>query len=105
MSEQPLILWIQARVKPEFLEQVAAAAARTLVLTLKEPGCVAFHQTAKADDPCHFCFFEYFASAAAHAEHMAKPYTLAFFEFLQGKLEAEPVIQPLSALGRTHLDA
>ena len=98
MSALPLIFWVQARVKPECLTEVAESAARTLALTLQEPGCIAFHQTVQADNPSHLCFFEYFASPAAHAEHMAKPYTQAFFESLQGKLEAEPVIQQLNLL-------
>ncbi|WP_213939197.1 putative quinol monooxygenase [Pseudomonas sp. dw_612] len=98
MTEQPFILWVQARVKPEHLAEVAEAAARTLALTLQEPGCVAFHQTTQHEDPCHFCFFEYFASPTAHAEHLAKPYTKAFFELLEGKLEAEPLFQQLNLL-------
>ena len=48
MDAQPLILWVQAQVKPQFRAQVAEAAAKTLALTLKEPGCIAFHQTVDA---------------------------------------------------------
>ena len=98
MDTDAFILLIQARVKPQFLGQVTKAAADTLVQTLREPGCVAFYQTAHADDPSRLCFFEYFASQAAHAEHMAQPYTQAFFEGLQGKLEGEPVTQRLGML-------
>lgn len=99
MNSQPFILWVRARVKPEFFSEVADAAAKTLALTLKEPGCIAFHQTVEADNPNHFCFFEYFASPQAHAEHMDKPYTQAFFELLKDKLEDEPLMQQLHLLG------
>jgi quinol monooxygenase YgiN len=99
MNEQPYILWVQAQVKPEFFDQVAEAATRTLALTLKEPGCIAFHQTVEAGNPYCFCFFEYFATTQAHAEHMAQPYTKAFFELLQDKLEGEPKMQQLNLLG------
>lgn len=101
MDSQPFILWVRARVKPEFSSQVKAAAARTLALTLKEPGCLQFIQTVEADNPNHLCFFEYFASAQAHAEHLAMPYTRAFFELLKDKLEGEPVMQQLHLLGQT----
>lgn len=96
MSDAPYILLVQARVKPECLSQVLDAAAITLAQTLKEPGCVAFHQTAFADDATHLCFFEYFASASAHAEHLEQPYTKAFFELLTDKLVAEPDMRRLS---------
>jgi len=101
MDVQPFILWVQAEVKAEFFDQVAEAAAKTLALTLKEPGCIAFHQTVAADNPNLFCFFEYFASPEAHAEHLTQPYTKAFFELLQDKLEGEPVMQPLNLLAKT----
>ena len=99
MKELPFILLVQARVKPEFLAQVTEVAAHTLLCTLKEPGCVAFFQNAHADDPCHFYFYEHFASRAAHEEHMAQPYTQRFFETLQGKLLSEPAMQQLMPLG------
>jgi quinol monooxygenase YgiN len=95
MKESPYILLVHARVKREFLPQVLEAAAVTLAHTLKEPGCIAFHQTVYAKDPEHLCFFEYFASKTAHAEHMAQPYTEAFFALLEGKLVSAPDIQQL----------
>lgn len=101
MSDAPYILLVQARVKPECLSQVLDAAAITLAQTLKEPGCVAFHQTAHADDATHLCFFEYFSSPAAHAEHLEQPYTKAFFDLLKDKLVAEPDIRQLN-LARAH---
>lgn len=103
MSEQPFILLIRARIKKEYLRQVEDAASRTLALTVQEPGCIAFHQTASAEDPCHFCFFEYFASRSAHAEHMDQAYTKAFSEFLDGKLEGPPVIQQLNMLNSSEV--
>lgn len=96
MSDVPYILLVNASVKPEFLAQVLDAAAVTLAHTLKEPGCVAFYQTTYAQEPEHLCFFEYFASKAAHAEHMAQPYTKAFFETLKDKLVAPPEIRQLT---------
>jgi quinol monooxygenase YgiN len=98
MSEAPYILLVKARVKPEFLSQVLDASAITLAQTLKEPGCVAFYQTIHAQDPHHLCFFEYFASQAAHAEHMAQPYTKAFFDLLKDKLVVEPDMQRLAII-------
>lgn len=96
MSEAPYILLVHAKVKPAFLSQVLDAAAVTLAHTLKEPGCVAFYQTAYPEDPNHLCFFEYFASLGAHAEHMSQPYTKAFFELLKDKVVAAPNIRRLS---------
>lgn len=95
MTDIPFILLVQATVKPEFLEQVLKAASDTLNHTIKETGCVAFYQTAFAENPLHLCFFEHFASENAHAYHMAQSYTKAFFEILEGKLLEAPVIQRL----------
>ncbi|MFJ5297720.1 putative quinol monooxygenase [Pseudomonas sp. NPDC088368] len=96
MSDVPYILLVNATVKPEYLTEVLETAAVTLAHTLKEPGCVAFHQTAYAQDPTHLCFFEYFASEAAHAEHMAQSYTQAFMALLDGKLVTAPDMQRLT---------
>ncbi|HEY0207553.1 putative quinol monooxygenase [Acerihabitans sp.] len=96
MNDIPFILLVQARAKPEFLGEIAEAAAATLKLTLKEAGCMALYQTTQAADPNHLCFFEYFTSEAAHQEHMTQPYTQAFFRLLEGKLLSEPVIQKLN---------
>jgi len=96
MSNEPYILLVSAKVKPEFLAQVLEAAAVTLMHTLKEPGCVAFYQTAYTQDPEQLCFFEHFASKAAHAEHLDQPYTKAFFDLLTDKLVAPPEIHQLT---------
>jgi quinol monooxygenase YgiN len=95
MSDSPYILLVRAAVKPEFIKQVLEAASNTLKLTLAEPGCVAFYQTALAEDPLQLCFFEHFASESSHIEHLEKSYTKSFLDFLADKLEDAPVIQRL----------
>jgi quinol monooxygenase YgiN len=96
MNDDPYILLVDAQVKPEFLSEVLAAASITLAQTLEEPGCVAFYQTAHTQNPERLCFFEHFASQAAYGQHMAQPYTQAFFDLLKDKLVHPPQIQQLT---------
>jgi len=98
MNDTPFILLVQARAKPEFMDEIRQAAAATLAQTLREPGCTALYQTTQEEDPTYLHFFEYFTSEAAHQEHMAQPYTQPFFRLLEWKLMSEPVIQRLNLL-------
>ena len=65
MSHLKFILLVEVPVKAEFLDEVKALCAATLIPTLAEPGCLAFYQTGKQDDPTTLVFFEVFASREA----------------------------------------
>ncbi|MDJ1480866.1 putative quinol monooxygenase [Cytophagaceae bacterium DM2B3-1] len=98
MSQTKYIIQAEVSVLPDYLSEVKALAAATLLPTLKEPGCEAFYQTSKADDPTTLIFFEVFASREAFDIHMNASYTKEFFAGLQGKLAGKPVSRTLQEL-------
>lgn len=90
MNQSKIILLVEVPVKADSLEDVKALCARTLVPTLAEPGCEAFYQTSKPDDPTTLIFFEVFVSQQALDQHLEAPYTKAFFADIQDKLAGKP---------------
>ncbi|MBE9462703.1 putative quinol monooxygenase [Dyadobacter subterraneus] len=90
MSSLKYIVMAQVSVQPEHLQEVIALSAKTLKLTLEEPGCEAFYQTCKTDDPHTLVFFEVFTSREAFDLHMAADYTRAFFDGVKDKVSAKP---------------
>jgi quinol monooxygenase YgiN len=99
MSAARYILLVEASVKPQHLDEVIEAATTALAPTLREPGCDAFFQTVRADQPNALVFFEVFASDAAHDHHLEQDYTRRVFAVLDGKLEAPPRMTRLRQLG------
>lgn len=89
---------VEVPVKAECLDEVKALCAGTLIPTLAEPGCLAFYQTSKQDDPTTLVFFEVFASQEAFDQHLEAPYTRAFFTGIQSKLAGKPVSTLLQEL-------
>jgi quinol monooxygenase YgiN len=90
MNDEKVILLAEAEMIAEFRETVLAAAKANLPLTLAEPGCEAFFQTVKIDEPNKIVFFEVFASEEAHASHLAQEYTKKFFASIEGCFTAPP---------------
>ena len=91
MSHSKIIVLAEAPIKPEHLGEVKMMSTATLKSTLKEPGCEAFYQTVKADDPNTLVFFEVFTSKEAFDLHMEADYTKAFFAGIQDKVAGKPV--------------
>lgn len=98
MSDPKIILLVEVPVKADSLEDVKALCARTLVPTLAEPGCEAFYQTSRPDDPTTLVFFEVFVSQLALNQHLEAPYTKAFFAGIQDKLAGKPISTTLQSL-------
>lgn len=99
MSSAQYLLLVEASVKPEYLEEVVRAAQTALAPTLREPGCDAFFQTARTDNPNALVFFEVFASDAAHDFHLEQDYTKRVLAVLNGRLEGPPRMTRLRGLG------
>jgi quinol monooxygenase YgiN len=91
MSSSKYIILAEVPVKPEYLEEVKALSAVTLKSTLEEPGCEAFYQTVKTDDPNTLVFFEVFTSKEASDLHGMTDYTKAFFAGVKDKVSGKPV--------------
>ena len=98
MSSSKIILLAEVPIQPEYLDEIKALCTATLIPTLAEPGCEAFYQTTKLNDPATLVFFEIFASQEAIDRHMDALYTKAFFAGIQGKLAGPPVTTRLQAL-------
>lgn len=98
MENSKVIVLAEVPVLPEYLEEVKAIAADSLIATLKEAGCEAFYQTSKTDDPNTLVFFEVFKSKAALDFHMEADYTKKFFTGIKDKLAGKPISTVLSEL-------
>jgi quinol monooxygenase YgiN len=98
MNQSKIIVLAEAPIKPDYMKEVIALSAATLKPTLKEPGCEAFYQTVKADEPNTLVFFEVFTSKEAFDLHMEADYTKAFFAGIQDKVAGKPVSTILKQL-------
>lgn len=98
MSNTNFIVLAEAPIQPQYLEEVKKLSADTLKSTLDEPGCEAFYQTVKADEPNTLVFFEVFTSKEAFDLHMEADYTKAFFAGIKDKVAGKPVSTILEQL-------
>lgn len=98
MSNSKIIILAEIPVKPEHLDEVIQLSAETLEPTLKEPGCEAFYQTVKMDEPNTLVFFEVFTSQDALDLHMQADYTKAFFSAVKDRVAGKPVSRILQEL-------
>ncbi|MDB4838076.1 antibiotic biosynthesis monooxygenase [Marinomonas sp.] len=64
--------------------------------TRKEEGCIKF-DLFESKEQKSLVLIETFLSQSALDEHYAQPYTMAVFDFYQGRLECDPVIHKLDA--------
>ena len=64
-----LIVHVQARVKPEFIEAFRAASAEKARHSAQEPGIARFDVVQQRDDPTRFAFVEVFRTDDAPAAH------------------------------------
>ena len=98
MSNDKLILLVQAKVLPEHRADLLQALRETLPLTRAETGVELLYPTARKDDPNTLVFFEVFSSQDAHDFHMQQEYTKRFFARFEDGLVGEPVVTNLSEL-------
>jgi len=98
MANSKVIVLAEVPVLPQYLEEVKAISAESLIPTLKEVGCEVFYQTFKKEDPNTLIFFEVFTSKAALDLHIEAEYTKKFFIGLKDKLAGKPVSTILSEL-------
>jgi quinol monooxygenase YgiN len=90
MKNNKIITLVELSINPEFIDDVIQKATATRDLILLEKGCEAFNLTRKKDDPKAFVIFAIYASKEAYEWHLEQDYIKTFFEFLNGKLTAQP---------------
>ncbi|RBQ11769.1 putative quinol monooxygenase [Pedobacter miscanthi] len=98
MTNTKVIVLAELPVFPQYLKEIKALSAKSLIPTLKEAGCEAFYQTYKIGAPDTLVFFEVFKSKKALDIHMNAEHTKKFFEGIKGKLSAMPVSTVLSEI-------
>lgn len=64
-----LVVHVDVRVKPEYLEAFRAATIENAGESIKEPGVFRFDVVCEQDDPCHFVLVEIYRDTDAAAAH------------------------------------
>ncbi len=75
MTDEKVIMLIQAKIQPERRAELLEAARQYLSLVRAEPGVEAFYLTARKDDPNTFVFYEIYRSQAAQDFHLQQDFT------------------------------
>lgn len=73
-----LIVHIQIRVKPEFVEQFKEATIENGRNSVKEPGVARFDVVQQQDDPTRFVLVEVYRTSGAPARHRETAHYLAW---------------------------
>ena len=105
MTNEKVIMLIQAKIQPQRRAEVVEAARQYLPLVRAEPGVEAFYVTARKDDPNTFVFYEIYKSQAAQDFHLQQDFTKKFLATLKsaqiGDRERVNLVE-LSLEGQTH---
>ena len=83
MTNEKVIMLIQAKIQPQRRAEVVEAARQYLPLVRAEPGVEAFYVTARKDDPNTFVFYEIYRSQAAQDFHLQQDFTKKFLATLK----------------------
>ena len=75
---------VHVHVKPEHVEEFAAAILRNHAGSVREPGNLRFDVLQSAEDPSRFVIYEVFRSAEDVARHKTTPHYLAWREAVEG---------------------
>ena len=105
MTNERLIMLIEARIQPQRRAQIVEAAGQYLPLVRAEPGVEAFYIATPKDDPNTFVFYEVYKSQAAQDFHLQQDFTKKFLATLKGAQVGDRVRTSLVELaleGPTH---
>ncbi|WP_121811389.1 putative quinol monooxygenase [Mucilaginibacter kameinonensis] len=86
MNGPKVIILAELIVDLGFLDEVKAAAKKSVALALQEPGIELFKLTYNPMYPNCLYFFEVYTSKAAHDAHLQTPHAQEFFAFSKGKM-------------------
>jgi quinol monooxygenase YgiN len=105
MTNEKVIMLIQAKIEPQRRAEVVEAARQYLPLVRAEPGVETFYVTARKDDPNTFVFFEIYRSQAAQDFHLQQDFTKKFLATLKSAQVGDRVrtnLVELAPNGQTH---
>src|SRR5262245_59335303 len=91
MSEEKIIMLIEAKIQPQRRAELMEALREYLPLVRAEPGVEAFYVTARKDDPNRFVFYEIYKSQAAQDFHLQQDFTKKFLATLKSAQAADRV--------------
>jgi quinol monooxygenase YgiN len=91
MTNEKVIMLIEAKIQPQRRAQLLDAAHQYLPLVRAEPGVEAFYITARKDDPNTIVFYEVYKSQAAQDFHLQQDFTKKFLATLKSAQAADRV--------------
>ena len=83
MTNEKVIMLIEAKIQPQRRAEFAEAARQYLPLVRAEPGVEAFYITTRKDDPDTVVFYEVYKSQAAQDFHLQQDFTKKFLATLK----------------------
>ena len=83
MTDEKVIMLIEAKIQPQRREELFDAARQYLPLVRAEPGVEAFYITTRKDDPNTIVFYEIYRSQAAQDFHLQQDFTKKFLTTLE----------------------
>jgi quinol monooxygenase YgiN len=83
MSDEKVIMLIEAKIQPEHRTELMEALREYLPLVRAEPGVEAFYVAARKDDPNTIVFYEIYKSHAANDFHLQQDFTKKFLATLK----------------------
>jgi quinol monooxygenase YgiN len=83
MTNEKVIMLIEAKIQPQRRAELVEAASQYLPLVRAEPGVEAFYLTTRKDDPNTFVFYEIYRSQAAQDFHLQQDFTKRFLATLK----------------------
>ena len=84
MTNEKVIMLIEAKIQPECRAELVEAARQYLPLVRAEAGVEAFYIAARKDDPNTFVFYEVYRSQTAQDFHLQQDFTKKFLATLKG---------------------
>jgi quinol monooxygenase YgiN len=98
MTNEKVIMLIEAKIQPQRRAELVEAARQYLPLVRAEPGVEAFYLTERKDDPNTFVFYEIYRSQAAQDFHLQQDFTKRFLAMLKSAQAGERVRTNLAEL-------
>jgi len=83
MTNQKMIMLIEAKIQPQRRAELAEAARQYLPLVRAEPGVEAFYIAMRKDDPDTVVFYEVYKSQPAQDFHLQQDFTKKFLATLK----------------------
>ena len=91
MTDDKVIMLIEAKIQPQRRAELIEALREYLPLVRAGPGMEAFYVTAQDNDPNTFVFFEVYKTKAAQDFHLQQDFTKKFLTTLKSAQAADRV--------------